>query len=287
MSETGPAEVIWDMTYACPLRCVHCYSESGRRPARRLDRAELLRVADALVSLRPAGVALSGGEPLLVPGIVEVAARIGRAGIPVALYTSGWTLRPEQVDDLARVFARISVSVDGATAAVHDRVRGRAGSFDRAMAALALLDAAETPVPFGIDFVAVRSNFHQLERLCTDVAPRFPRLGQLWLGASVPSGLASRVGFAEHELLTDEQARAMGGAELPARLRSLAPATVGVGTSDNLTLQMHPDHVANGTAFRAMQIEPDGEVRAMAIYEGTVGNIRTEDPMVLWNRAVA
>lgn len=52
-----------------------------------------------------------------------MAERIARAGVPVALYTSGATLRPDMVGDIARVFSRIAVSVDGATAAVHDRVR--------------------------------------------------------------------------------------------------------------------------------------------------------------------
>ncbi len=29
----APVYVNWDLTYACPLRCIHCYSESGRRPS--------------------------------------------------------------------------------------------------------------------------------------------------------------------------------------------------------------------------------------------------------------
>ncbi|MFI6995754.1 hypothetical protein [Nonomuraea wenchangensis] len=33
-----------------------------------------------------------------------------------------------------------------------------------------------------------------------------------------------------------------------------------------------------------LQVEPDGEVRAMPIYEGTVGNLLTEDAGTLWER---
>lgn len=255
----------------------------------------MLRVADALVALKPPAVALSGGEPLLVKGIFEVAEQMSRAGVPVSLYTSGWSLAPWMVEDIARVFSRVVVSVDGATPEVHDRIRARTGSFNRAMNALTLLDDAarerrargEKPIRFGIDCVVVRSNFHQLEEFCTTIAPRFPEMQFIWLGAAAPSGLASRVGFADHELLTDLQASQLAGTELPMRLQSLAPATVGVGTTDNRPLQMHPDLVAKGMAFRAMQVEPDGEVRAMAIYEGTVGNILIEDPAVLWDRVVA
>lgn len=288
---TEPSDVIWDMTYACPLRCTHCYSESGRRPTRQLGRDDLLRIIDAIISLRPGGIALSGGEPLLVPGVFEVAERTQQAGIPTDVYTSGAPLRPWMIDEVARLFDRVVVSVDGATAMTHDRIRGRAGSFDGAMAALALLDRkaqeqrarGERPVRFGIDCVVLRSNFDQLDRFCTDVVPRFTELEFLWFGAAVPSGLASRVGF---ELVSDEQARQLADGGLAARLGSLAPPSVRVGCTDNRALQMHPERVANGTAFRAMQIEPDGEVRAMAIYEGTVGNIRTESAADLWRRAV-
>ncbi|WP_067168530.1 radical SAM protein [Microtetraspora niveoalba] len=289
-----PLEIIWDVTYACPLRCSHCYSESGRRPSRQLDRERMLRVADAIVAMEPYGVSIAGGEPLLVRGIVEVAERMTAAGTKVALFTSGWTLRPEMVDDIARAFSSVSVSLDGATAEVHDRIRGRRGSFERALRALELLDEAARErrlggrerLSFGIDCVVVRGNFHQVEDVCTAIAPRFPDLGSLSFGAVVPEGLASRAGFAEHELLSDDQAALLGSGEYGARLRSLAPPFVRVSATDNLALQMHPDRVREGIFFPVLQIEPDGAVRAMAAYEGTVGNVLTDSPAELWRRAV-
>ncbi|MET7550844.1 radical SAM protein [Streptomyces sp. NPDC005500] len=290
-----PSVVIWDITYACPLRCIHCYSESGRRPTRQLAADDLLRVAGALISLRPAEVALAGGEPLLVPGMMAAAERISAAGIQVSVYTSGWTLRPEQVEELAGVFTRIHVSVDGATAPVHDGIRGRTGSFERAMNALDFLDdAAElrraekgSPIAFGVDWVAVRSNFHEIERFCTDIAPRFRNLAFAGFGAAVPSGLASRQSFADRELLSDAQASLLKHVDFTAHLRSLLPDSVRMTTTDNRMLQMRPDQVERGEVMPGLQVEPDGEVRAMPIYEGTVGNILTENPYDLWARSVA
>ncbi|WP_214102572.1 radical SAM protein [Acrocarpospora catenulata] len=289
-----PSDVVWDITYACPLRCTHCYSESGRRPARQLSHGDMLRVADAIVSLRPQAVEFAGGEPLLVKGILEVADRIAQAGISVSLYTSGWTLDPQMADDLTRVFKKITVSVDGADARTHDRIRGRSGSFERAMRALAILDGlsrqrverGEPPVEFGIDCAVMRSNFDQMEEFCTAIAPRFPQLRFLNFAAAVPAGLASRTGFSDHELVTNEQMRTMTGAENIQRLQSLAPASVQVMTLNNFKLMMHPDFIAH-YGFPLMQIEPDGEVRAMPVYEGTVGSLLTEAPVTLWERAVA
>lgn len=281
-----PLEVLWDITYACPLRCVHCYSESGRRPARRLSGEDMLRAADAILALGTEGVCLAGGEPLLVPELFAVAERFTAAGVPVSLFTSGWTLDRASAEAALGAFTAVSVSLDGATAAVHDRIRGRRGSFDRALAALGLLTGG-AGATVGVDYVVMRSNAPQVEEFLTAVAPRFPGLGQVSFGAVVPEGLASRAGFAEHELLSEEQVRLLGSAEYGRRLQELAPPGVRVTSTDNLALQMRPDLIGAGVCLPVLQIEPDGAVRAMAAYEGTVGNVLTDPPAELWRRAVA
>nr|WP_063817923.1 radical SAM protein [Herbidospora sakaeratensis] len=288
-SHEGPDEVIWDITYACPLRCVHCYSESGRRPARRLSEDGMLRVAEAIAAMRPHGVSIAGGEPLLIPNLIQVIERMAAAGLKVAVYTSGWLMDHDTARKLADVCDKIVVSVDGATPEVHDRIRGRQGSFSRAMRALTILDevGAERPLNFGIDCILLQSNFQQMELFCETIAPRFGHLRFVAFGAAVPGGLASRARFDEHELLTEEQIKQLNDPGHAQRLRALAPASVTVGTTDNRILQMHPELVARGIVFNVLQIEPDGEVRAMPIYEGTVGNVLSDPPDVLWKRAKA
>jgi MoaA/NifB/PqqE/SkfB family radical SAM enzyme len=289
-----PDNVIWDITYSCPLRCVHCYSESGRRPSRQLGMADLLRVTEAIISLRPQGVALAGGEPLLVGDVFEVAGRLTRASIPVMLYTGGWLVEERTVRAAAEVNAKIVVSIDGATADVHDRIRGRAGSFTRALRALSILDHSSREarerglsVPsFGIDFVVMASNLDQMEMLCTDVVPIFSELKSLSFNVVAPAGLASRQDFGQTELLTDEQADFVGSTEQQRRLQALVPSSVMVTTTDNRFLRMHPDQIACGAAFATMQVEPDGEVRAMPMYEGTVGSLLHEPAETLWRRAI-
>ncbi|MFD3533718.1 radical SAM protein [Streptomyces sp. NPDC058664] len=287
-----PLEVLWDITYACPLRCTHCYSESGRRPARRLSADDMLRAADAILDLGTQAVCLAGGEPLLVPELFAVAERFTAAGVPVSLFTSGWTLDRSSAGAVVEAFSGVNVSLDGATAEVHDRIRGRRGSFDRAVTALELLTEAGGAqrgkgTAVGVDYVVMRGNAHQVEAFVTAVAGRFPGLAQVSFGAVVPEGLASRRGFAEHELLSDEQVRLLGGAEYARRLQELAPPGVRVTTTDNLALQMRPDLIREGVFLPVLQIEPDGAVRAMAAYEGTVGNVLTDSPTELWRRAVA
>lgn len=290
----GPSEVVWDMTYACPLRCVHCYSESGRRQARQVGPALMHQIAEMIISLGPDGLALAGGEPLVNKHVFDVGKRLKQAGINVVIYTSAWSFRPWMVARARESFNRVAVSVDAATAELHDRIRGRAGSFQRAMDALSLLDAAaaesiaagQPPLPFGIDSVVMRCNFDQMESLCMTMGARFPRINQISFNAAAPAGLASTTGFADHELVTDEQAAALAGRKLRKRLAELVPPSIRIDTNDNRQLLMSPDLIARGIISNTMQIEADGEVRAMPMYEGTVGNLLSESPWTLWERSV-
>ncbi|WP_424889234.1 radical SAM protein [Streptomyces sp. XH2] len=291
---SGPEVVVWDTTYACPLRCSHCYSESGRRPSRQLGPPDMLRVADALISLGPRVVALSGGEPLVVRGLFEVAARLRAAGVRTSVNTSGWVMNRRLAERLADHFDEVIVSLDGATPEVHDRIRGRAGSFRRVLAALALLDevAGERPADgrgrlrFGIDCVVIRSNFGQLEDFAAGIAHRFPRLNTLVFNSAVPEGLASRPEFCRRELLDDAQVEHLTSDGLLARLRELAPPSVSVFTTDNFNLVMAPERVASGVDTPVMQVEPDGRVRAIPVYEGTVGSLLEEPAALLWARTL-
>ena len=294
VTEGFPQFIVWDLTYACPLRCAHCYAEAGRRASQRVGRDDLLRITDALISMKPGGVMLSGGEPLLVKEIFEIAERLSAAGVDVLLYTSGWGLEPAMVSPIVSLFSRVSVSIDGATREVHDRIRGRAGSFDHAIAALAQLDGGvaasrqggERTPSLGIDFIVMQSNIHQLRDVCTNVAPRFPVLNFISFGVVIPAGLATRVEFVGQEMLSEDQVSLMGGDELVQELQALAPPSVVVETLDNQRLQMRPDLLAADVGLPALHVEPDGLVRAMCAYEGTVGNLLTDDPLVLWDRAV-
>jgi MoaA/NifB/PqqE/SkfB family radical SAM enzyme len=282
---------VWDLTYACPLRCVHCYSESGRRPARTLPPEDLLRIADMMIPLKPKWVALSGGEPLLVRGWSEVARRLRDAGVYVMLYTSGWTLDEALAEEIFRSVSDVCVSIDGATEATHDRLRQRAGSYRKARAALELLARfklerkarGETGPTLGTDFTVVRSNIAEAEQFVTDVTASYPGLDYMRLGMAVPEGPAADEDFAEQELLTTEDALAL--AEAGGRLKALARNGVRVSVTD--MRYYIPYSPYGGAGATIAHIEPDGELRAFGVYEAKVGNVLREPFEVLWSRALA
>jgi MoaA/NifB/PqqE/SkfB family radical SAM enzyme len=285
------SRIIWDLTYACPLRCTHCYSESGRRAARMLDRKHMRRVAEVIIAAKPERVSFSGGEPLLSPWCTEAATLLGQAGIPVTVFTSGWVMSQALAERLASAVAAVTVSIDGHDERTHDAIRGRAGSFRRATAALNRLSQVKrsqaaqggTPFRLGIDYTVTRSGRDGLADFVADMTSRFPNLDYVRFGAAMPVGLGQEQRFVDDELLRDDELQALADAEpqLAARAENGTEVTV---TDIRSFLPTSPLS-ADGESIA--QIEPDGQLRAFACYEAKVGNVLDEPIEVLWDRAIA
>ncbi|TWP52662.1 hypothetical protein FKR81_10195 [Lentzea tibetensis] len=142
----------------------------------RLSHDRMLRTADALISMRPDSVTLTGGEPLSVPGLFEVAERFRAAGIDIVLRTGGIGLHPSMVATLLGLCRRIEVTVE---------------SFAHALQALHMLNVGAvklrgTPVAdFGLDATAVRHGFDRLEEFCSSAASELSELSFVMLGDAV------------------------------------------------------------------------------------------------------
>src|SRR6185369_7286651 len=117
-----------------------------------------------------------------------------------------------------------------------------------------------------------------------EIAPQLPALEFVLFNCAIPNGLASRESYGG-ELLNDAQIALLGDDDFAAALQALAPHRVVVSLTDNTDLQMRPERVRDGTAaVDFMVVEPDGQVRALPIYEGLVGSLLEEAPELLWKR---
>jgi len=140
----GPHIVAWESTIACNLACVHCRASAQTAPEPdELTTEEVFGLIDQLAEFSQPIFVISGGEPLMRPDIFDIAAYGTRRGLRVAVSPNGTLLTDEAAHGLVEAgVKRISVSIDGSTAARHDTIRGVPGAFDAAMAGLArCLDA--------------------------------------------------------------------------------------------------------------------------------------------------
>jgi MoaA/NifB/PqqE/SkfB family radical SAM enzyme len=134
----APLFIAWQLTNRCRARCLACCEESGPDKAWRdeLTRAEALDLARRIVEAGIPYVAFGGGEPLGVPHAWEIFEVLAAAGVSIKLETEGSYIDDEAAERLAALPVQcIQISVDGATAATHERMRPGA-SFGSAIASI-------------------------------------------------------------------------------------------------------------------------------------------------------
>jgi radical SAM protein len=127
-----PILVFWEATKACSLACRHCRAEAIPVPAAgELDDREALELVGSLTAFgRPHPVLVAtGGDVLERRRLDSVLDRAAALRIPVALAPSVTPLLTDARISAARAAGVkvASISLDGASAATHDRIRGVPG----------------------------------------------------------------------------------------------------------------------------------------------------------------
>jgi radical SAM protein with 4Fe4S-binding SPASM domain len=144
-SEKFPAlKGVWEITYACNMRCLHCGSQCGLPLDDELTTKEALLLTRDLAELGIKAITLSGGEPLLRDDWDQIAAALTNQGVKTNLITNGWLLDHNVIKKIiAAQISNVCLSIDG-NQKNHDRIR-KPGSFDKAIDALALLQKEKIP----------------------------------------------------------------------------------------------------------------------------------------------
>lgn len=152
----------WEVTRRCNLACAHCRAAAGQGPySGELTTAEGKALLDDLAGMGQVVVILTGGEPLLREDLFELAAYGTGLGLRVVAATNGTLLTPDIATRLMEVgVQRVSISIDGANAASHDRLRQMPRAFEGAMAGIAA--CREVGMPFQINTTITAPNRQEL-----------------------------------------------------------------------------------------------------------------------------
>lgn len=135
---TGPLAVHLEVIASCDLTCGHCFA--GPLPRRgRMSVEQIARLCGELAAMGSFRLGLTGGEPLLRPDLLEIIDAATDAGLHPCLTTNGLQLDARWARELGRrELLWLNVSLDGASAATNDAIRG-AGTFERVRDKLRLL----------------------------------------------------------------------------------------------------------------------------------------------------
>lgn len=198
--------LFWETTIKCNLTCAHCRRlESDEAAFKDLSTAQAKDLISQLAELgreQPTMPVLvfSGGEPLCRDDLFELVGQAKAAGIIPALATNGTLIDAivaKQIRDSGIV--RVAVSLDGATAEVHDKLRQLKGSFERALQGAKYL--REEEIPAQINITLTMHNAGQLE----DIYELAKSLGAIAVHIFILVPVGCGQVLAETDMLSPEQ----------------------------------------------------------------------------------
>ncbi|QUG42886.1 TIGR04053 family radical SAM/SPASM domain-containing protein [Psychrobacillus sp. INOP01] len=162
----NPFIVIWELTRACQLHCLHCRAEAQHhRHPLELTLGEGKKLIDDIYEMENPLLVFTGGDPLERPDVFDIAEYAIKKGVRVSMTPSATPNVTKEAMQKAKDIglARWAFSIDGHCAEVHDHFRGTTGSFDLTMKAIEYLN--ELGMPLQINTVISRYNYAYLEEL--------------------------------------------------------------------------------------------------------------------------
>ena len=292
----GPVTLELYPTLTCNLDCSFCdTTDRHRKPVNELSRERLLSLVDEAAAMGVARVfVLGGGEPLTRRDTPEVLARIKHHGMQGVLTTNATLLTAPVARQLVETgWDEVHVSIDGPTAAVHDRLRGQPGAFARAVRAACRLrvlrEQARSDTPrLALHFVLTNQNH---TTLCDMV-----ELGRALGAFRIDFDALIAYTPAQQALRLSPEQRAQVPA-LAARARDRATALGIATTLDHLLdparldrgdtrVPIPPEPGLHGApclkAWHSLVVQADGRTSPCCVLAGEGGSVRDKPLDVAW-----
>lgn len=203
--DEAPFLVIWELTQACDLACVHCRACAieSRSPFE-LTTEDGFRLLDEIRSFGDPLMVFTGGDPLKRPDLVPLLQRSVRLGLRTTVTPSATPLLTESAIEGFKEcgVARMAISLDGPDAGSHDGFRRVDGSFARTI--FALEHARKIGLPTQVNTTVTRHNVGRLDEIAQLVQRSGARLWSMFF--LVATGRAS----ASQDLTAEEYEEVFG-----------------------------------------------------------------------------
>lgn len=262
-----------DLTRGCNMNCNHCFADAHTAMPNELTADEYRHVLDQAAAYELSRVSWGlGGESLTRRDLFEILEHSASLGLPNVVTTNGLLVTEANAKRFAELGCRMSVSLDGATAATHESLRVIPGSLELAQRGIRRLKAAGCHVSANVTLT--KHNVHELPDIMR-MAEELD-LDHLSLGNIMPFGRA----LANPDLLLSEDDFKW--------LLEVAKAHVGypipISTFDGvLDLMFNLQTVLDTGTFAPKKtsagrgkvvIRPDGDVWPCQLIPRSAGNVR-------------
>jgi MoaA/NifB/PqqE/SkfB family radical SAM enzyme len=292
-------------TFRCNLRCSFCRYVSNGQVFGKADYFkddEWLDLIDEVAPYKPY-ISITGGEPLMYPGIGRLLGRMKHHGIHASMVTNGTLLERKAEELMEAPPASLQISIDGPKE-THDVMRMVEGTFEKAQRGLATLHELKKKLHSQAPLVVINSvitgdNYQNMPRMvgvAKELGATVLNFQHFWFmtpsmidehnhqwGDCIPMDDEEIGSTDTHGVDTDELWRMMQQVQRDATM----PVTFypELNRQELHTYYNEPHkHIrprTPGCAWLQTAIFPDGDVSPC--FSHVVGNIREQSFMEIWN----
>jgi len=162
----NPYIVIWEVTRACQLKCLHCRADAQNKPdPRELTPEEGIKLIDQIYEMGNPMLVFTGGDCMMREDLFDLADYAIKKGMRVSMTPSATdNVTKEKMERAKEVgLSRWAFSLDGPTPEIHDHFRGTPGSFDLTIEKVKYLN--DLNMPLQLNTVISRYNYNNLEQM--------------------------------------------------------------------------------------------------------------------------
>lgn len=166
----------------CNLNCTYCYAKARQEKGfPKLSYLEYIQIVDDIININPNVVfTLTGGEPLLNKDCFKIAEYIKSKQARVFLLSNGTLFNDNNIEQIARLFDLVTLSIDGPNEKVHSLTRGN--NYSKVIEAIQLLEKHK--IDYTLSMTVTKYNISFIEEMANkfgnrlNFAPYFPVLNE-------------------------------------------------------------------------------------------------------------
>lgn len=289
-------DIYWYLTFRCNLACKHCWVNSSPwvDTSQDLTYEDALGVVDQMAELNVRMAILSGGEVLIWPRALDIIETLADRGIYVSIESNGLRFSERFAETARRLQARnrffVTVSLDGGTAATHERLRGE-NTFERTINGLRFLKARG--IQFSMQAVLNRTNYGTIPNLFDIAQELQPECRNLQFAFLNPIGrgrdLVHQIGlrFGDYNAIFELIKRGIERSDVTAMVKT-PPATVPPRYL-GMVFKNPQAQPSVSCQFPLLGILPNGDITICALSREDenlhFGNVKTHRLKDVWQRA--
>lgn len=277
-----PSVLYLELTYRCTCKCAFC-ERWKVGPAKASEEMTTEQIKALIADAKKVGVrylGLTGGEAFLRPDIFEIGRFARSLGVNVTVASNGTLINEKNIDEIARSFDSVAISVDGFRPETHDALRGIAGVYDKALRAIELLKGRGLPVT--VNMVINNQNFKEIDSYVEFFSKKGVHIQLTPVHDYAVSFLKVNENIKNFDLDAFNKEWARLSTKYPFLSRGFYQHVPTFLATPKSLLKAYSCFAGSAVFF----VNPYGEVFPCEFLRAKMGNLKQESLSVIWRRAV-